>query len=176
MGISVFLAFFAEKIIPFISSESFLVPINGANSVDVMQIVAWICLFYFISSLANYILIAKNEQKKIIYVNLFIALVNIVGNLVIIPFYSFIGSAVVTLASQVLLVMISLFLVRDTLYFGKILSKSALLLCAGIFSGCIAFMAMNFFSIESLFFSLALTGSIFGILYLAFWWLIRKIP
>ena len=176
VGISVFLAFFAEKIIPFISSESFLVPINGANSVDVMQIVAWIFLFYFISSLANYILIAKNEQKKIIYVNLFIALVNIVGNLVIIPFYSFIGSAVVTLASQVLLVIISLFLVRDTLYFAKILSKSALLLCAGIFSGCITFMAMNFFSIKSLFFSLALTGSIFGILYLAFWWLIRKIP
>ena len=37
MGISVFLAFFAEKIIPFISSESFLKPINGANSVDVMR-------------------------------------------------------------------------------------------------------------------------------------------
>ena len=49
VGISVFLAFFAEKIIPFISSESFLKPINGANSVEVMQIVAWIFLFYFIS-------------------------------------------------------------------------------------------------------------------------------
>lgn len=175
MGISVFLAFFAEKIIPLISSESFLVPINGANSVDVMQIVAWVFLFYFISSLANYILIAKNEQKKIIYVNLFIALINIIGNLVVIPFYSFIGSAVVTLASQILLVMISLFLVRDTLHFKKMLAKSVLLLVAGLFSGCLAFMAMNFVATKSLFFSLAISGSIFGIVYLGLWWLIRKI-
>lgn len=90
-GISVFIILFSEPIIRFISDEKFIEnKIYEANSAHVMQIVSVVFLFYFISSLANYILIAKNEQKKIIFVNLFIAIFNIIGNLLIIPHYHFI--------------------------------------------------------------------------------------
>ena len=77
-GISVFLAFFSDKIILFVTSEQFLQPIHGFHSGHALQIVAWVFLFYFISSLANYILIAQNNQKKIIYINLANAIINLI--------------------------------------------------------------------------------------------------
>ena len=84
----------------------------GHTAVDAMRIVAWIFLFYFISSLSNYTLIAHGEQRKILIVNAVVAAVNIVGNIIFIPYFSFIGSAWVTLATQLLLVIITWYLVR----------------------------------------------------------------
>ncbi len=108
-----FIAVFAADIIRIISSEAFVhTEMYGYTAVHAMQIVAWIFLFYFIASLANYTLIASGEQKKILFVNLAIALLNALGNLLLIPHYSFIGSAVTTLATQVVLVVIMWFLVR----------------------------------------------------------------
>lgn len=126
---------FADKIIPFISTQNFAMhEIYGSTAIDVMRIVAWIFVFYFISSLANYILIAKNKQSEIIYLNLFVAIFNIIGNFLIIPHYHFIGSAVITVVSQIFLVAMSLYLVRDTLNIKDIFKKSLFLLIASGFA------------------------------------------
>lgn len=78
-----------------------------------MSIVAWVFLFYFISSLLTYTLIARGEQKKMIWINGIVAIINIIGNIIFIPYYSFIGSAWVTLASQFLLICITGWFVRQ---------------------------------------------------------------
>jgi O-antigen/teichoic acid export membrane protein len=72
-----------------------------------MRIVGWIFLVYFVSSLYTYILIAQGRQKIMMYINASIAILNIVGNIIFIPIYSFIGSAWVTLATQVLLLILT---------------------------------------------------------------------
>ena len=79
----------------------------GYTSADALRIVAWIFLVYFISSLYTYILIARGEQRKMMYINAVIALINIIGNIIFIPLYSFIGSAWVTLITQVLLLVVT---------------------------------------------------------------------
>jgi O-antigen/teichoic acid export membrane protein len=38
-----------------------------------MQIVAWIFLFYFLSSLFTYVLIASNRQKMMLSINAIVA-------------------------------------------------------------------------------------------------------
>ena len=91
----------APDIIRVISSEEYVyTAIYGATSIEALRIVVWIFLLYFLSSLFTFTLIARHEQRKMILINTFIALFNIIGNILIIPYYSFIGSAYVTLLSQ----------------------------------------------------------------------------
>ncbi len=60
------------------------------TSLDAMKIVVFIFLFYFLSSLFTYLLIAHDEQKKLLKINLIITVANLVGNIALIPFYSFV--------------------------------------------------------------------------------------
>ena len=60
-------------------------------------------------------MIARSEQTRMMWINGGIAIVNIVGNLIFIPYYSFVGSAWVTLITQILLMSITWWWVRDTI-------------------------------------------------------------
>ena len=73
------------------------------TSLDSLRIVVWIFLFYFLSSLFTYILIAHEEQGRLLRINTILTITNIVGNIILIPYLSFIGSSIVTTVSQVLL-------------------------------------------------------------------------
>ena len=103
-----FLALFAPWVITLISTPEFVTQtVMGYGSVDALRIVGWIFLVYFVSSLYTYILIARGKQKRMMYINAGIAILNIVGNIVFIPMYSFIGSAWVTLITQILLLILT---------------------------------------------------------------------
>ncbi|MBC7498706.1 oligosaccharide flippase family protein [Candidatus Gracilibacteria bacterium] len=103
-----FLALFAPWVITLISTPEFASEtVMGYGSVDALRIVGWIFLVYFVSSLYTYILIARGQQKRMMYINAGIAILNIVGNIIFIPIYSFIGSAWVTLATQILLLILT---------------------------------------------------------------------
>jgi O-antigen/teichoic acid export membrane protein len=108
-----FLALFAPWIIRLISTPEFASEtVMGYGSVDALRIVGWIFLVYFVSSLYTYILIARGQQKRMMYINAGIAILNIVGNIIFIPIYSFIGSAWVTLVTQILLLILTYIAVR----------------------------------------------------------------
>lgn len=66
-------------------------------------------MFSFIGQLATFLLVAEKRQSLLLWVNGAIALVNIAGNVLLIPAYSFYGSAVMTVASQGLLMIASLY-------------------------------------------------------------------
>jgi O-antigen/teichoic acid export membrane protein len=110
---SIFIALFAPWVISTISTDAFVhTTLFGHSSVDALRIVGWIFLVYFISSLYTYILIARGEQKKMMYINASIALLNIIWNIIFIPHYSFIGSAWVTLGTQILLLLLTYIAVK----------------------------------------------------------------
>jgi O-antigen/teichoic acid export membrane protein len=103
-----FLALFAPWVIALISTPEFVAQtVMGYGSIDALRIVGWIFLVYFVSSLYTYILIARWEQRQMMYINAGIAILNIIGNIVFIPIYSFVGSAWVTLATQILLLILT---------------------------------------------------------------------
>jgi O-antigen/teichoic acid export membrane protein len=103
-----FLALFAPWVITLISTPEFVTQtVMGYGSVDALRIVGWIFLVYFVSSLYTYILIAHGKQKIMMYINAGIAILNIIGNIIFIPMYSFIGSAWVTLVTQILLLILT---------------------------------------------------------------------
>ncbi len=108
------LTFFADSILLLISSREYIeTMITWYSSVDALRIVGWIFFVYFISSLYTYILIARGAERKMLTINAIVAIINIVGNIIFIPLYSFIGSAWVTLASQVLLLILTYTAVRS---------------------------------------------------------------
>ncbi len=113
LGLSIFLMVFGREILTFISGRKFMeTSLFSYTTENAMSIVAWVFLFYFISSLLTYTLIARGEQRKMIRINGIVAIINIIGNLIFIPYYSFIGSAWVTLVSQFLLICITGWYVR----------------------------------------------------------------
>lgn len=110
---SLILFFFAPFIIRLISTDTFVTEnLSGYTAVDAMRIVGFIFFFYFLSSLATYIMIARSEQAKMIRINIFVALINLIGNIIFIPHFSFIGSAWVTLITQWMLFCITAYTVR----------------------------------------------------------------
>ena len=73
------------------------------TSLDAFHVVIFVFLLYFLSSLFTYLLIAAGEQGKLLKINAYLTVVNAVGNIALIPYFSFFGSACMTLVCQILL-------------------------------------------------------------------------
>jgi len=179
LAIAVFWFVYTPEIIRIISTPEFVsTAIFGYSSMDAMRIVIWIFLFYFISSLSTYILIARGEQSRMMWINAIIALLNIIGNLIFIPVYSFIGSAYVTLVTQILLMTITWWYVRDTIQYKKSIIFATLISIVAIISIYFAFFISKIVGlwddIISILLRLSVAGILFWILYLGWWWMIRK--
>ncbi len=114
---ALFLTLKSEVILRLIASEKYLVPIGNYSSVDALQIVSFVFFLFFTSSLFNYLLIASGKQGRLLWINGGIALVNIVGNYLLIPHYSFVGSAWATVVSQILLIVCTAIATRDVIGF-----------------------------------------------------------
>lgn len=114
---ALFLAMKSEMVLRLIANEKYLVPIGQYSSVDALQIVSLVFFLFFTSSLFNYLLIASGKQGRLLWINGGIALFNLVGNYLLIPHYSFVGSAWATVASQVLLIVCTAVATRDVYKF-----------------------------------------------------------
>ncbi len=95
---------FRDNIIKLIATPDYLDRnLHIYTSSDAFLIVLFVLLFYFISAIFNYIFIASKHEKTLLNINIFITIFNIVWNIILIPKFSFIWSAIVTLISQIFL-------------------------------------------------------------------------
>ena len=103
---------FAVETIRIISRPEFINPSwHVYSSVDAVSLVLWVLVFHFVALVFIYTLIAEWKQKLLLIINTCVVLVNIIWNILLIPYYSFIGAAIVTLISQALLMCVSGFIV-----------------------------------------------------------------
>lgn len=179
LAIALFGYSYAYEIVRLISSSEFIATtVLWYNTVDAMKIVIWIFLFYFVSSLSTYIMIARGEQSRMMWINASIAIVNIIGNLFVIPWYSFIGSAWVTLITQILLMVITWWYVRDTIHIKKSFYFVSFMSVISILSLWISTYFVSIldqdFSLKSLILRFIIGGIVFVFIYLMGWWIIRK--
>lgn len=128
---------FSYDIISIIASKQYLEPVwHIYNSVQALNISLWVLLFHFISLAFIYILIASERQGILLWINLFVACVNIIWNILLIPHYSFIWAAIITLTSQVILMCICWFIVLKMIKIPLMYIKSialTLIISAGVF-------------------------------------------
>lgn len=99
---------FKTEIISIIATQEYVAPnLSQYSSVDVLGVVFFVLLFHFLSLVFIYILIAFEKQAVLLKINLAVTLLNIIWNLLVIPYYSFFWAAVVTLLSQMFLLVLS---------------------------------------------------------------------
>jgi len=104
--LSIFTFFNAEYLTLLISWHEYLDKTKYLyTSADAFKVVSSVFFFYFLSSLFTYILIANNEQSKMLKINWIIASLNIIWNILIIPHYSFIWAWIITVITQILLLI-----------------------------------------------------------------------
>ncbi len=177
LALSLFLSSFPKQILLLLSWEKYIeTTVLGYSSPEALSIVAWIFLFYFLSSLLSFILIARGEQTKIIIINLIVALLNFVWNLIFIPDYTFIGASYVTLVSQILLIFLSIYMLRGTIKYRSLIIKASILTLTWIVAISISRYSVEIFTLTWLhpFVFLSITWLIFSSIYLAWWWSLRK--
>ena len=129
----------AEGIIFFIAGSEYLV------SVKILKILIWPTTIIFFGNLFNYGIIAIEKQKMIIKYFLITAIISIVGYLIFIPRFSYLGAAYMTLFAEVLITIFSYLLLKY--YTGwKIKTKVLLkvLLISGITYILLSLITFNF--------------------------------
>lgn len=181
LAIALFGYSYAPEIINIISTTEFIsTTVLGYNAIDAMRIVIWIFLFYFVSSLSTYIMIARWEQSRMMWINGSIAVLNIIGNLIVISHYSFIGSAWITLGTQILLMSITWWYVRDTIHIRRSLIFIIFMTLIALVGITISKYGIQILSlwdiwIQSIILQIIAWWTIFGSIYLGGWYSIRKI-
>ncbi len=103
---------------PFIARGLILVLGGGdylPDSMIALQLIIWFLPFSFINSVTQYVLIAIDQQRFLTRAFLIGVTFNIVANLLVIPAYSYRGAAVVTVLSEVALLIPFYYSVRKHL-------------------------------------------------------------
>lgn len=167
---------FRDYLIEIIANKSYLIPDHLYNSSDAFVIVFVLIIFHFLSLIFTYLLIASHNQSRLLKINIYITIFNIVGNIVMIPYFSFIWAWIVTLISQILLLILWYFYTKDIikLPFKNIMSYwyKSLLLAGSVF--ILGIFMLSKFSFN-LYGDLLIFGSILSIIFCTWYYLIFKV-
>jgi O-antigen/teichoic acid export membrane protein len=93
---------------PFVAEGLILVLGGGAylpDSMIALQLIIWFLPFSFVNSVTQYVLIAIDQQRFLTRAFLIGVTFNIVANLLVIPAFSYKGAAVVTVLSEIALLI-----------------------------------------------------------------------
>ena len=96
LGLSIFVAIPFWFISPFFT----LIKADFTNAIIPFRILLISLPFFFTTSLLQWVLIARGEQKYLMYVYLLATIINILLNLIFIPQFSYIASAAITVISE----------------------------------------------------------------------------
>ncbi len=159
---------FCIIIVPIIVGTWFLAPdiitiVSGTGfqeSVPVLRVLIFALGFIFFGSYFNMILVVGNAQKKLMQTLIYAAVFNISLNLFLIPRYSYMGSAYVSLATEAFVVLLTSFLAYRSIKYRPSFENVKRILLSG------AVMALALFLLEPYsFFLSGIAGvAIYGIL------------
>jgi len=111
----------AQDIISVIATPEYINPVNHIfNSPFALSLALGVLVFHFVSLAFIYVLIASERQWLLLKINIWITIINIIGNIVLIPYYSFIWAAIITLISQGILMWVSAYIVLKDISISRI--------------------------------------------------------
>ncbi len=153
--------FLADDLVFLIGGKDF------SQSANVLRILIFSLAFIFFGHFFNYMLIAGNLQKKLMQILFFCAAFNITANLIFIPFFSYYASAMISLATEALVVFTTAFLAAKKLGYIPRIEKGINFLFSGAVMAGFLFLFRDFHFLFLIvggavvyFFLLGLTGTI----------------
>lgn len=90
-------------------------PPEFTPSILALQVLIWFLPFSYINSVTHYVLIALNLQRYLTVAFIIGVAANVVGNVALIPSYSFVGAGLMTVLSEVILLLPFAYLVHKHL-------------------------------------------------------------
>ena len=99
----------APKLITLIYGEGF------SPSVPSLQILIWAVAVMFQGIICGYMMIAINEQKTSLYIDILALLLNIILNIILIPKLTFIGTSIVTLLTEIFAIVPTIYIIQKRL-------------------------------------------------------------
>lgn len=153
--------FLADGVIHLIGGNAF------AASANILRILIFAVVFIFFGNLFNSLLIAGNQQKKLILPLVLCALFNIASNLVFIPIFSYKAAAITSVITELLVTTAGFYLVSKYINFKPQVANFPQIIFSGFG------MAIFLFIFQGAgFFGLALGSTT---VYLLFLWLTKTI-
>jgi O-antigen/teichoic acid export membrane protein len=92
----------------FLLADRFILLVYGQqfiNSIIVFKILAWDILLKFLYFCASFILVSADKQNQMAVIVVFTALINVVLNLFLIPYFSYVGAAIATITTETFLLI-----------------------------------------------------------------------
>jgi O-antigen/teichoic acid export membrane protein len=131
-------------------SKDLILLIGGAGfeeSALVLRILVFALAAIFFSNFFNAILVAGNLQKKLMLVLSIAAFFNVMANLIFIPIFSYVAAAVISVATEIFVVVAAGYLVFSRLSYLPKAEKVASILFSGVImaSFLFAFRGNNFY-------------------------------
>jgi len=102
---------YKEHIIKIIATEEYLKiwEYNQYTSNDAFSIMLFMLLFFYLWIVFSYFLIWTDNQKKLLKISIILTLINIIWNLIFIPYFSFFWSWIVTIFTQIVYLLLVYF-------------------------------------------------------------------
>ena len=108
----------AVPIIMFISDKEFVGGHTYMFGSDMaVRILMFAMLFSFINALFGFTLVVLNKQIKLMFVNAGCVVLNLVGNLLVIPYWGFRGAAMTSVVSELFILVLTAWIVKRALGF-----------------------------------------------------------
>ena len=136
---------------------------NFAASGQVLKILILACAFIFIGVMFSHGIVAIDKQKKIIWAYVFTSVTSVIGYILFIPDYSYIGAAWMTVYSEALIGMFAFYYVwKYTSFMPRIRTFLKSLVAAGVMGAVLYFLPVSFYQEwPGLVGTLAISGAVY---------------
>ena len=133
-----------------------------------MRILMFAMLFSFVNALFGFILVVLNQQIKLMYINAGCVLFNLIGNLLVIPYWGFRGAALTSVLSELFILIFTYLAAKKALGFNlSIQTLSKVILASGVM-GIIVYIGqillINVWFVWQLAILVPLGGLVYGVL------------
>ena len=108
---------FRDYLIKIIANDNYIHTTHMFNSSDAFLVVFGVVVFNFLSLVFIYVLVASENQSRLLKINIIVTIFNIVWNILLIPKYSFIWAWVTTLLSQMILTIMGYYYTKNLIRF-----------------------------------------------------------
>lgn len=125
----------ADQIIPFLFGEGY------EPAVQVLRIVIWAVPLMFVSEFLGYVVIVNGQERRVARAVLISTGLNVAVNLIVVPLYGFVGAAIMTCVTELVLVSQYMWILRKqfhSLDWGRLLARP--LAAALLMGGCLILM------------------------------------
>lgn len=116
----------AQSLIMTLFAKQFILILFGSDylaSINPLRISVWYVTFSYYGSVRNIWILAESKQKHLWIINLSGALVNIILNAVLIPFFGANGAAIASLVTQIFTNIIVGYIIKPIKYSNKLMLK-----------------------------------------------------